>query len=92
MKRPRDSFLKFEEILDKPKRIRTQRWRVMSVSGDEQLGVVYWWSAWRRYVFAAAMQTIYDADCMWDIADFIALRTVERKERGSGIAVDKRRG
>ena len=44
------------------------------------LGVVKWWAHWRRYCFFPADSTLYDANCLWGIADFCARMTTEQKE------------
>jgi len=35
------------------------------------LGIVKWHSAWRKYCFFPAEGTIYEEDCMRDIANFM---------------------
>lgn len=63
-----------------PKKI-TKTWTVAAKNSlGFTLGVVKWWSAWRRYCFFPNADTVYDADCLWDIADFCAHMTREQKE------------
>ena len=59
---------------------RTKIWNCHSINGGTHLGVVKWWSHWRRYCFFPESRTIYDANCLWDIADHCALMTKEQKE------------
>lgn len=56
----------------------TRKWRVWG-NGFE-LGEVKWWAHWRRYCFFPARSMVFDADCMWDIADFCSRMTKEQKE------------
>lgn len=57
----------------------TQVWRVVAKRGDVALGWVRWDTAWRRYVFAPLAMTIYEQDCLRDLATFVEDRTREHK-------------
>ena len=37
----------------------------------DSLGVIYFYSDWRKYVFESAPQIVYDADYLIDIAKFL---------------------
>jgi len=60
---------------------KTRRWEVRAKQGGDVLGVVQWWPAWRRYVFQPAYPTVFEQDCMRDIAAFIERATTDHKER-----------
>jgi Tat protein secretion system quality control protein TatD with DNase activity len=51
---------------------------VRSTAGD-YLGVISWFSHWRRYVFHPVTGTIYDAVCLIDISQYINDLMRERK-------------
>lgn len=48
--------------------------------GGGALGSVRWFGRWRRYAFFPEANTVFEQDCLWDIADFVAERTAEHKE------------
>ena len=60
---------------------KTSRWRLRSKIGEAFLGEVQWYSPWRRYAFFPHRDTLFDANCLWDIADFVAKETARRKEK-----------
>jgi hypothetical protein len=59
----------------------TRRYEVSSVQDGTVLGWVVWKSGWRRYTFrpTTAFSTWFDSLCLTTIADFVKLRTDERK-------------
>jgi hypothetical protein len=49
------------------------------------LGIVKWHPGWRRFAFFPLPQTLFEADCLRDLADFCANQTEQRKaEREAG--------
>lgn len=71
-------FVNFIEIPQKDKLTRV--WRVEAILGGTLLGGVRWKTAWRRYTFEPMPDTVFDANCLWDIADFCASMTAAQKE------------
>ena len=57
----------------------TKVWKASSASGTF-LGWVKWWAHWRRYCFFPGPDLLFDANCLWDIADFVKQQTEFRKE------------
>jgi hypothetical protein len=61
----------------------THRYEVSSIAGEvpSLLGWVEWKSGWRRYTFRPILgvSTWYDSSCLTTIAEFVRLRTDERK-------------
>ena len=53
---------------------KTQKWIVTSNSGIH-LGRVSWFAQWRRYAFQPIAETVFDANCLREIADFIERET-----------------
>ena len=46
-------------------------WKVQSKSGTHSLlGFIQWYPRWKRYIFTPVYETIYDAECLRDIANF----------------------
>jgi hypothetical protein len=58
----------------------THRYEVCS-DGGSVLGHIVWYSGWRRYTFtpSTTVETWFDFSCLTSIADFVKLRTDERK-------------
>ncbi len=61
-------YLRFEQVPPKPDR-KTATWNVRSVSSDAHLGVIRWHGPWRQYTFWPAAQSLYNVDCLLDLAD-----------------------
>jgi hypothetical protein len=57
----------------------TRWWSVRSACGEHLLGHVMWWTRWRRYVFVPvadpATDTLHDAKCLRELADFLDEQT-----------------
>lgn len=76
------SFLTYSEVHTKGV---TKRWQVLS-SGT-LLGFVSWFAHWRRYTFYPMPQTVFDASCLRDVAQFCQSETDKRKaERKAATA------
>ena len=46
----------------------------------DSLGVIYFYPAWRKYVFESNPQIIYDTSCLTDIINFLQEIQTEWKE------------
>ena len=71
-------WIRFDELAQAPHR-HTRMWDVRTKAGVP-LGVVRWYGGWRRYCFLPDELTVYEQDCLRDIANFCETRTRERKE------------
>lgn len=49
---------------------KTKIWAVTSKAGFH-LGVIKWWGSWRQYCFFPDGDTLYNRECLGDIAIFI---------------------
>jgi hypothetical protein len=67
------SHLYFNELNNDGKK--TRCWEVTVIASDGVLGTVSFWGAWRKYVFKPASQTLYDASCLREIAEFTESET-----------------
>lgn len=70
--------LKFVEAPSKPK---TKVWWVVNKHDEFQLGWIAWFSKWRKYAFFPKLETVYEEDCLRDIAQFCKNATYIHKER-----------
>lgn len=69
-------WIEFEELSQIGK---TQRWRVNSI-GAEDLGTIKWHGAWHQYAFFPAPATLFERQCLRDIADFCESETGKRRK------------
>jgi hypothetical protein len=44
----------------------------------ERLGIIEWYSPWRQYIFSPDDDTLYSAECLQDISNFISKMMSER--------------
>ena len=63
---------------------KTDVWKVVSVQGSCELGIVAWHPHWRRYVFWPSQGTIFDAACLKDLAYFLEKQTELQKSKRGG--------
>lgn len=57
---------------------KTKIWCVQSKLGHI-ISIVKWYAPWRKYTAAFEPETIFDAMCLREIADFVAAKTAEHK-------------
>jgi len=60
-------------------KLKTKQVRVMTKSKDERLGVIMWFSSWRRYVFWPEIGTFFSASCLEHINRKIKQLVAQRK-------------
>ena len=70
-------FVNFSEIGDTGK---TKRFSVTS-KGNDLLGHVQWFGAWRKYCFYPSANTIWDTKCLFEVMTFIGALMNERKQK-----------
>lgn len=54
---------------------------MVATQGAVPLGVVKWWGAWRKYAFFPNPDTLYEQDCLRDIAQIIVDLTNEHNAK-----------
>lgn len=59
---------------------KTRVWEVRVKEDGYHLGKVSWYAPWRKYIFHPTGSSIYEQDCLRDIADFIELQTKLHKQ------------
>lgn len=65
-------YLRFVEIVSTAT---THQWIVQSKSRASKLGRVKWYGAWFEYVFLPEPDTIFNTECLQDIASFLKQET-----------------
>ena len=58
---------------------KTWIWPIATKPRGAMLGEVRWFSRWRRYAFFPLPGTVFEQDCLRDIAEFCELQTAGRK-------------
>lgn len=76
-------YLTFEQLANPGRK--TGIWNVRSASSGAHLGTIRWYGAWRQYCFYPTEPTIFNTDCLVEIADRLA--TCNRWQRN--IRVNK---
>jgi|HubBroStandDraft_6_1064221.scaffolds.fasta_scaffold296960_2 hypothetical protein len=59
---------------------KTDVWNVWSTGGSHYLGRVAWFGAWRKYAFFPAPATLYDPECLRDVAAFLEVQTAAHQK------------
>ena len=80
----RGSYIKFDPV-QKLKQQRTWQWHVRTLdcygqTGGLTLGEVKWFGRWVKYAFFPAVDCVFEATCLREIADFIEQRTTEHRD------------
>jgi hypothetical protein len=70
-------WITFEEV---PSNKKTKTFNITAKEGSDHLGVVKWFASWRKYAFFPAPNTLYEPECLSDIAEFLKGLMQERKE------------
>lgn len=72
---------KWIEFIDGPPAPSTNRWFIRTIEGGHVLGTVAWFGRWRRYAFFPGPETVYEQQCLRDIAAFCEEQTKMHRER-----------
>ena len=64
-------YLVFDKYIGQDKKLPISIYEVKNKATLDSLGVIYFYSDWRKYVFESAPQIVYDADYLIDIAKFL---------------------
>ena len=63
---------------------KTKLWNVTTLEG-QLLGRIGWFGGWRKYSFFPAVDTVFEQDCLRNIADFCQAATkAHRDNRKAG--------
>lgn len=59
---------------------KTRRWTVRVKESGDILGEIRWFGRWRRYAFFPGPGTVFEQDCLRDLAAFCEARMAERRK------------
>jgi hypothetical protein len=65
---------------------KTERWLIVSENGGE-IGAIRWYGPWRRYCFLPLEGTVYEEQCLREIADFCERLTKAHKAAAKSAAL-----
>ena len=65
---------------EQPPERKTKRWAIAADDGEIGLGEVKWLGRWRCYGYFPLNETVYEKQCLRDIADFCEKKTKEKRE------------
>lgn len=74
-----NKWIKFDK-LERDKKYKTSFWVVRVKATEESLGCIQWFNRWRKYAFFPNEDTVYENDCLMDIAKFINEQMKLRKK------------
>ena len=60
----------------------TQRWTIVTTDGEIDLGEVKWFGKWRCYAYFPLNDSVYEKQCLRDIAAFCETKTNKQRARG----------
>lgn len=69
------TLAKFVEFVLQERKPKTNVWVIKPKDSESILGYVRWYGAWRCYVFEPCPETLYEKQCLRDIADFLDAET-----------------
>ena len=72
-------WIEFRQVFAVSHKTLTNKWEVVTKQGGH-LGYVKWYSGWRRYCFFPSPGTLYEQDCLRDIAEFCQTESKRYKE------------
>jgi hypothetical protein len=75
------SFLTFQRDYSRAARRKTDVQQVRSARWGDVLGAISWYSPWRQYALQPRAGTIWNPDCLREVADKCAAMTKEHRER-----------
>lgn len=58
---------------------KTLLWHVVPKDSVGGIGLIHWYGPWRKYCFSPHAKTVYEQQCLRDIADFCEQKTREHK-------------
>ena len=66
-------------IMPKDPKKKTREWTVCSGDYGPELGVIKWYAPWRKYCFFPKPDTLFEQDCLSDIAGQLVILTTAYK-------------
>lgn len=71
---------KFITIRQCPNKIIMPRYEILNNKSQNVLGNIYWYPAWRWYVFESKPECVFNNSCLRDILDFMESHAGKEKQ------------
>ena len=65
----------YARLVPVPPERKTSRWVVCADDGEVELGEIKWHGKWRCYAYFPLSDTLYEKQCLRDLADFCEAKT-----------------
>lgn len=59
--------------------LKTRLWEIRAKRSGHLLGYVRWYSPWRKYAFLPVPTSVFEEDCLHDIAEHLEMATAGHK-------------
>jgi hypothetical protein len=69
----------FRNVGKATEKAKTDSWFIYAKDGSTGLGAIRWFGRWRKYCFFPMAETVFEENCLRDIAEFIVKITKEYK-------------
>ena len=69
----------FRNVGKATEKAKTDSWFIYAKDGSAGLGAIRWFGRWRKYCFFPMAETVFEENCLRDIAEFIVKITKEHK-------------
>lgn len=77
-----NTYLSFQEASQPEKK--TRRWIIFNRQTNGCLGEIAYFPHWRKYVFQAHNDPIFDINCLTEVTDFLAAHRNDRQPSETG--------
>ena len=68
---------------------KTKRWNVCAQDGEILLGTINWLGRWRQYAFFPLPETVFERQCLRDIAEFCEQQTAAWRAAKAPVIADE---
>lgn len=76
--------MKWINIVQTEQKPKTKVWTVVTKEHSLSIGQIQWFGKWRKYAFFPLAETVFEPDCLRDIAAFIQAEMDKRKKTKYG--------
>ncbi|MCL4417502.1 MAG: hypothetical protein M1365_12560 [Actinobacteria bacterium] len=64
-------YIEFKKASNYPQDSKLQYWYIINKKSGNSIGMIYWYSNWRKYCFEPHPETVWDVGCLLDIVEFL---------------------
>lgn len=82
-------WITFIELPQDKNKKKTKTFVIKNKEYGGRIGIVKWYSGWRKYTFFPDNNTLYESDCLSDISNFLTQLMKEHKLEAKTKDIDK---